>query len=105
MIVHRLNDSPAVSMAEFNASPVTIPGNAIGSTSRNETVSRPKNRKRCTANADSDPRTSAMAVAPTPALIDSHRDDRTSLLWNATANHFAVSPLGGQDCATLGLKA
>ena len=32
---------------EFSAIPVMIPGSAIGSTSRNETASRPKKRKRC----------------------------------------------------------
>ena len=31
---------------EFSAIPVMIPGSASGSTSRNETASRPKKRKR-----------------------------------------------------------
>ena len=31
---------------ELSAMPVMIPGSAIGSTSRNETASRPKNRNR-----------------------------------------------------------
>ena len=35
---------------EFSAMPVMIPGSAIGSTSRNETDSRPKKRKRAIAN-------------------------------------------------------
>ena len=41
--------------------PVMIPGSAIGRTSRNETASRPKKRKRATANAATEPSTSAIA--------------------------------------------
>jgi hypothetical protein len=34
---------------ELSAMPVTMPGSASGSTSRNETASRPKNANLCTA--------------------------------------------------------
>ena len=52
--------------------PVMIPGSAIGSTSRNETASRPKKRKRCTPNDAAVPSTSATAVASAAAFSDSH---------------------------------
>src|SRR5882762_2132451 len=53
---------------ELSAIPVTTPGSAIGSTSRNVIASRPKKRKRLTAAAAAVPRTSANAVASPAAL-------------------------------------
>ena len=73
-----------------SASPVTIPGNAIGRMTRNEMISRPKKRERDTASAASVPRMSAMTVAPNAAFTDSHRASRTSGLFHATLNHFVV---------------
>src|SRR5438128_6959157 len=98
MIVHRLKLMCPAWIAELSASPVTRPGSAIGRTSRNDTASRPKNLKRCTAKAASDPSTSAAAVAPKPARTDADRADRTSELCQTTVNHFVVSPAGGQAC-------
>src|SRR3954468_14526165 len=63
---------------EFRAIPVTMPGSAIGSTSRNDTASRPKKRKRATPNAAAEPSTSAIPVAMRPTRTDSHSDVRTS---------------------------
>ena len=50
------------------ATPVTMPGRAIGSTNRNEYVLRPKKRKRCMAKAASVPSTRAIAVAASADL-------------------------------------
>ena len=65
-----------------------IPGSASGSTSRNDTVSRPKKRNRCTAKAAALPSTSATPVAPNPTLTDSTNASRTSWLRHAVPNHF-----------------
>ena len=67
--------------------PVTMPGSAIGSTSRNETASRPKNRKRWTPNAAADPSTSAIDVASAPACSESQSACCMSPLWIAGENH------------------
>src|ERR671935_136418 len=72
---------------ELRAMPVMIPGRAIGRTRRNETTSRPKNRKRWTPKAAADPSTSATPVASAPAFNDSTSAARTSGSWNATENH------------------
>src|SRR3954452_9914003 len=77
--------------------PVTTPGRAIGSTNRNEIVSRPKNLKRCSANASADPSSMAKAVAPSAALIESFSASRTSELSQASPNHFVESPGSGQS--------
>ena len=53
-----------------SASPVTIPGSAIGRITANVITSRPKNRYRETASDASVPRMSAIAVAPTAAMIE-----------------------------------
>jgi hypothetical protein len=71
--------------AELSAMPVTIPGRAIGSTSRNEIVSRPKKRKRATPKAAIEPSASAIPVAVSPTRTESHSDVRTSdvqAAWN-----------------------
>src|SRR5215471_16649341 len=81
---------------EFSAMPVMIPGSASGSTSRNDTASRPKKRKRETAKAASEPSNRAIAVLSSPALTDSHSASRISLSWNAVENHFVLSPGIGQ---------
>ena len=53
-IVQSENGTPAEGVKnEFSAMPVMIPGSASGRTSRNEIASRPKKRKRWTANAAS----------------------------------------------------
>src|SRR5579884_4432064 len=81
---------------ELSAIPVTMPGSAIGSTSRNEIVSRPKNRNRCTPNDASVPSTSAIAVAYAAAFSESQSAFCMSPLWIAGPNHFVVSAEIGQ---------
>src|SRR5437660_8832516 len=90
---------------EFSAMPVMIPGSASGSTSRNDTASRPKKRKRCTANAAEVPSSSAIASASSPARTDSHSAWRASALCQVVENHLVDSPLSGQLCTFDGLNA
>src|SRR5438132_5480454 len=81
---------------ELSAIPVTTPGSAIGSTSRNVIASRPKKRKRLTAAAAAVPRTSANAVASPAALSDRTSASRASVLCQAAWNHFVLKPAIGQ---------
>ena len=64
-----------------------MPGSARGRIRRNEIVSRPKNRKRWTANAASEPKSSASAVATTATSSDSSRASRIASFENAIPNH------------------
>ena len=75
---------------DCSAMPVMMPGSASGSTSSSEIASRPKNRKRWTANAAAEPNSSAMIVAARPALSDSHSASRTSWSCHATENQCVV---------------
>ena len=88
-IVHSDSRMPLKEKNDFSAMPVTMPGRAIGRSSRNETTSRPKNRNRCTANAASDPSTSAVPVASSPALSDRRSASRTSGSCHATVNQLS----------------
>ena len=81
---------------EFSAMPVTTPGSAIGRTSRNVTASRPKKRKRLTAAAAAVPRTTAMAVAITPAFSERMSALLASSLCHAAWNHLVLKPPIGQ---------
>src|SRR5580765_5585476 len=90
---------------ELSAIPVTMPGSAIGSTSRNETASRPKNLKRATPTAAAEPSTSAAPVATSATRTESHNASRTSCECQATLNHFVVKPGIGQLCTFDELKA
>ena len=54
----------------LSATPVTIPGRAIGRITRNEIVSRPKKRWRATASEARVPSTIAIAVAASPAFSE-----------------------------------
>src|SRR5579884_126684 len=90
---------------ELSAIPVMIPGSAIGSTSRNDTASRPKKRRRCTAKEASDPSRMAIAVASSAARTDSHSDWRIEESLKAEENHFVESPEIGQLWTLDGLKA
>ncbi len=86
MIVQIDSRIPLNEKNELSAMPVTMPGSAIGRSSRNETTSRPKNRKRCTANAAADPSSRAITVASRPALSDRKSASRTSGSCHATVN-------------------
>src|SRR3981081_126895 len=92
-------------MNEFSAIPVMIPGSAIGSTSTSDTASRPKKRKRSTANAAIVPSTIAIAVASSPARTESQSAWRTSALCHVDENQRVESPDSGQLCTFDGLNA
>ncbi len=70
--------------------PVMIPGRAIGRMSRNDTDSRPKNRKRAIANAAIDPSTRAIAVVTAPTFTESRNADRASGSCQVTVNQWNV---------------
>src|SRR5215471_5971012 len=103
MIVNTDRSIPAKLNAEFSAIPVTMPGSASGSTSSSDTASRPKNRNRCTPNAAAEP--SSTATANRPALTDSTNAARTCGSFQATENHFVLSPAIGQLCTFEELNA
>jgi hypothetical protein len=94
-MVQKLNGTSARLNAERSEIPVMIPGSAMGSTTRSDTVSRPKNRVRATAAAQSVPSTSATSVeiAATRRLSDSAA--QMSGRAQARPNHWSVSPGGG----------
>src|SRR4029079_6605018 len=105
MIVGSPKVTPMVLKVAASAMPVTTPGRAIGSTSRNEIVSRPKNLWRCNANAASVPSTRAMAVAPGAAASEVPSAPRTLPLANASPNQRRERPVGGHTCERLGVKS
>ena len=89
MIVHRDRLIPLNRKNDCRAIPVTMPGRAMGSTRRKETVSRPKNRNRCTAKAAADPSRRAIIVERRPAFTDNSRASLTSESCQAIENHFS----------------
>ena len=89
----------------FRATPVTMPGRAIGRMTRNEIVSRPKNRKRATAREASEPRISARTVATAATSSEVKKASRAPLLVIASPTQSVVSPGGGHSSALLVLKA
>src|SRR5436190_20712572 len=90
----RLMPSTWVKVSD-RATPVTIPGRAIGRTTRNEIVSRPKNRWRETASEASVPSTIAIAVAATPAFSEVISASRGPESWKAWLNQWVVRRGGG----------
>src|SRR6476646_4825326 len=95
-IVHNEKLTPHRTKNEIRASPVMIPGSAIGRTKMKETASRPKKRVRARPNAASEPRTSARTVANSPARNESQSASRTSASFHAWENHFVEKPGMGQ---------
>jgi hypothetical protein len=87
------------------ATPVTIPGRAIGRITKKEIVSRPKKRCRATASEARVPRTRAIAVAAIPALIEVKKASRAASSLNAWLNQWVVKPGGGHSRTLLELKA
>ncbi|MNF68751.1 hypothetical protein D3C84_506170 [compost metagenome] len=75
--------------------PVTMPGRAMGSTSKSDTTSWPKKRLRAMAPAARVPSTMAARVASPATSSDSWMARHTSGLFSVTSNHFRVSPGGG----------
>src|SRR3954452_9100101 len=90
---------------EFSAIPVMIPGSASGSRITSDTASRPKKRKRCTANDAMVPSTIAIAVEISAARSDSHSASRMAWLWNVEENHLVERPSSGQLCTFDSLNA
>src|SRR3954466_14655792 len=90
---------------EFSAIPVMIPGSASGSRITSETASRPKKRKRCTANAASEPSSTAIVVARSAARTESQSASRIAWLCQVEENHLVESPSSGQLCTLDGLNA
>jgi hypothetical protein len=81
----------------LKATPVTMPGSAIGRTTRNDTVSRPKKRCRATASDASVPRRSAIPVAAAPTLREVTKASRAPASLTASGNQWRVSPGGGHS--------
>ena len=79
-----------------SATPVTTPGSAIGKMISSETVSRPKNRNRCSASAAIVPSTSAISVATRATCTDTQTASRAPWDWKAAFHHSVVYPVGGQ---------
>jgi hypothetical protein len=89
----------------LRATPVTIPGRAIGRMTRKETVSRPKKRWRATAIEARVPSSRAIAVAATPALIEVRNASLAASFSKALENQSRVKPGGGHSRILLELKA
>src|SRR4026209_1636656 len=90
--------SPGIaSTIDDNASAVTIPGKAIGRTSANEIVSRPKNLARAIANDASVPSTRAINVAQIATRKELVTGCRRSVLCHAVVNHDVVTNDGGHE--------
>ena len=83
---------------ELSAIPVTIPGSAIGRTSRNETASRPKNANRATAEGRGGAEDERDAGGYRPTRTDSQIAPRTSGSSTPTWNQCVVKPAIGQLC-------
>src|SRR5437763_15072024 len=97
--VKRLKETPSTWVKVFDsATPVTIPGSAIGRMTRNETVSRPKKRWRATASDASVPRISAIAVATNDTLSEVSSGPPGPALPYARENQCNVR-LGGGRCS------
>src|SRR5207244_1875593 len=92
-IVQSERSIPPVTKNEFSAIPVMIPGSAIGSTTTNETSSRPKKRKRWTAKAAAVPSRRAMPIAARPALTESQRAAQTRQLAHPDARDRGITHL------------
>ena len=89
-IVRTPNGTPRTLIVEFRAIAVTMPGRAIGRTSRNDTELRPKKLNRCTANAAALPSRRATSVATEATAREFESASRTSGERHAIPNHFSV---------------
>src|SRR5215218_8246354 len=87
------------------ATPVTIPGRAIGRITRKLIVSRPKKRWRATAREASVPSTMAIDAATAPAFSEVKKASRAGSSLNAWLNQWVVKPGGGHSSILLELKA
>src|SRR5437867_7420145 len=94
-IPNEMNET--ASTIDESARAVTMPGRAIGRTSANEIVSRPKNRKRWIANAARLPSSNANVVAKTPAIREFRTAAQILSSCHATENQCSVHRSGGKD--------
>src|SRR5258707_1361613 len=95
-MVQMLNGMSIRPREERSAMPVTMRGRAGGSTTRNDTASRPKKRLLATASAAMVPNTRASTVAPTATCSESDSAFHRSARVVASANQRAVSPGSGK---------
>ncbi|ANF31903.1 hypothetical protein A0130_09650 [Leifsonia xyli] len=82
---------------DASAMPVTMPGSVMGRTTRKLMLCRPKNWKRCTANAAIVPSTRAMAAAHSPQSTEVASASAAPREWNASSHHCSVKPGGGKE--------
>ena len=84
---------------------MTMPGRAIGRTTRKEIESRPKKLRRPTASEIRVPRTIAISIATTPASIEVISASRADSFSIALPNQLKVKPGGGHLRMRLELNA
>src|SRR5690606_31184232 len=94
-MVQKLNGMSSSPSALRRLIPVMMPGRAMGRINSSEMASRPKKRERHTAAAASVPSTMAVNVETVATWSESHSASRMSWRCMAIANHFVVSPGGG----------
>ncbi len=87
-----------------SATPVTMPGSAMGKTKRNEIELRPNQVYRATANEIIVPSRSATTVASDATLTDSTKAFRTPSLSKAELHQWVVYESGGHEKIRLELK-
>ena len=83
-------------ITDCSATPVTMPGSAIGRMTSRLMARLPKKSNRASAMPSSDPSTSAIAVAPRPALTEVHSASRGPWACRARSHHWVVNDGGGQ---------
>ena len=83
-------------ITDCSATPVTMPGSAIGRITSRLITRLPKKSNRVSARASSAPSTSAIAVAPSPALTEVHSASRGPWACSARSHHWVVNDGGGQ---------
>ena len=78
-----------------SATPVTMPGSAIGRTARKPTLCLPKKSWRCSANASIVPSTTATTIATRPIRADDQSASRALSTSKNVVHHRVVQPRGG----------
>ena len=96
-IVQKPGSMRALLIAASSAMPVTMPGSAIGSTSRTVMLSLPRKLPRAMPSAVSEPRTIATNVATAATDNDRRIAAQISERANAASNQCSVSPGGGNS--------
>ena len=83
-------------IVDCRATPVTMPGSAIGRITSTLITRLPKKSNRVSASASSAPSTRAIAVAPRPAFTEVHSAARGPGACAAICHHSVVYDGGGQ---------